>query len=630
MKPPPRPVQQLLTEGIALLQQGQFVAGEAAMLAILKRDPRNFDALHLAGVAAAQLGRHEEGANRIRRALAINSRSAAAHGNLGSALFRLGRHEEALIAQDRALALDPKAANAHHNRGAVLLKLQRLDQAIAAFDYAIALKPDFAEAHNDRACALSDQKKPEEALAAYEKALSFRPDTAAYLVNVALALCGLQRHAEAMPFLDQALLIKPGDAGALIGRAQALVALGRPAEGLAVAESALVAHPGLMLGHLWRANALVQLGQPEAALIAADTARSMAPEDASTHNGYGFILGHLNRLEEALVSYDHALKLKPDDTETLWNRALALLALGRFEEGWLAYEYRNLRRKTLAARKYPQPLWWGKQALTDQRLYVYWEQGLGDTIQFARYVLLAAAAGAQVTFSVQEPLRRLFKEFDPAVTIIGQNDEPAAFDLHCPLLTLPLAFGTTLRTIPAFPRGYLRVPAEDAARWAARLPSGRRRIGLVWSGSATHGNDANRSIALVRLAALIQPEDSWISLQKEVRQSDQATLRSSGLIDLSAELGDFADTAALISALDLVIAVDTSVAHLAAALGKPVWLMVPFAPDFRWLLGREDSPWYPGMRLFRQDRAGDWDGVVARIGAALSARPAYLSSPNMR
>jgi tetratricopeptide (TPR) repeat protein len=517
------------------------------------------------------------------------------------------------------LALDPKAANAHHNRGAVLLKLQRLDQAIAAFDCAIALKPDFAEAHNDRACALSDQKKPEEALAAYEKALSFRPDSAAYLVNVALALCGLQRHAEAMPFLDQALLIKPGDAGALIGRAQALVALGRPAEGLAVAESALVAHPGLMLGHLWRANALVQLGQPEAALIAADTARSMAPEDASTHNGYGFILGHLNRLEDALVSYDHALKLKPDDTETLWNRALALLALGRFEEGWLAYEYRNLRRKTLAARKYPQPLWWGKQALTDQRLYVYWEQGLGDTIQFARYVLLAAAAGAQVTFSVQEPLRRLFKDFDPAVTIIGQNDEPAAFDLHCPLLTLPLAFGTTLRTLPAFPRGYLRAPAEDAARWAARLPSGRRRIGLVWSGSATHGNDANRSIALVRLAALIQPEDSWISLQKEVRQSDQATLRSSGLIDLSAELGDFADTAALISALDLVIAVDTSVAHLAAALGKPVWLMVPFAPDFRWLLGREDSPWYPGMRLFRQDRAGDWDGVVARIGAALRA-----------
>ena len=595
------------------------MAGEAAMLAILKRDPRNFDALHLAGVAAAQLGRHEEGANRIRRALAINSRSAAAHCNLGSALFRLGRHEEALIALDRALALDPKAANAHHNRGAVLQKLQRPDQAIAAFDHAIALKPDFAEAHNDRACALSDQKKPEEALAAYEKALSFRPNSAPYLVNVALALCGLQRHAEAMPFLDQALLIKPDDAGALIGRAQVLVALGRPAEGLAVAESALVAHPGLMLGHIWRANALVQLGQPEAALIAADTARSMAPEDASTHNGYGFILGHLNRLEDALVSYDHALKLKPDDTETLWNRALALLALGRFEEGWLAYEYRNLRRKTLAARKYPQPLWWGKQALKDQRLYVYWEQGLGDTIQFARYALLAAAAGAQVTFSVQEPLRRFFKDFDSSVTIIGQNDEPAEFDLHCPLLTLPLAFGTTLRTIPAFPGGYIKAPAEDVARWSARLPSGCRRIGLVWSGSATHGNDANRSMALARLSALIQPEDAWISLQKEVRPSDQATLRSAGLIDLSAELGDFADTAALISVLDLVIAVDTSVAHLAAALGKPVWLMVPFAPDFRWLLGREDSPWYPGMRLFRQDRAGDWDGVVARIGAALGA-----------
>ena len=599
------------------------------MLAILKRESRNFDALHLAGVAAAQLGRHEEGANRIRRALAINPRSAVAHGNLASALIRLGRHEDALLSLDRALVLEPKAANAHHNRGFALMKLQRLDEAIAAFDHAIALKPDFAEAHNDRGCALSDQKKPELALAAYEKALSLRPNSAAYLVNVALGLCGLQRHAQAMPLLDRALLIKPGDAGALIGRAQVLVALGRPAEGLAVAESALAANPGLMLGHLWRANALVQLGQPEAALIAADIARSIAPEDASTHNGYGFVLGHLNRLEDALVSYDRALKLKPDDTETLWNRALALLALGRFEEGWLAYEYRNLRHKTLAARKYPQPLWWGKQALKDQRLYVYWEQGLGDTIQFARYVLLAAAAGARVIFSVQEPLRRLFKDFDPAVTIIGQNDEPAEFDLHCPLLTLPLAFGTRLETIPAFPGGYLRAPAEDVARWAARLPSGRRRMGLVWSGSAAHGNDCNRSMALARLSALVQPEDSWISLQKEVRESDRSTLRNSGLIDLSAELGDFADTAALISTLDLVIAVDTSVAHLAAALGKPVWLMVPFAPDFRWLLGREDSPWYPGMRLFRQDRAGGWDGVVARIGAALDAHPAALPSPGM-
>ncbi|MFN8984473.1 MAG: tetratricopeptide repeat protein, partial [Alphaproteobacteria bacterium] len=619
MKPPPRPKQQELQDAIALLQQGQFAAGEAALLALLKSDPRHFDALHLAGVAAAETGRLEEAINRIRRALAINPRSAAAHGNLGSTLIRLGRHEEALPSLDRALALNPDAAGTHHNRGFALMKLKRLDQAIAAFDRAIALQPDYAPAHNDRAGALSDQQRHEEALEGYRKALSLRPHSTPYLVNVALALCGLQRHAEALPLLEQALRTDPKDASALIGHAQALLALGRPADGLAAAEKALAVNPGLMAGHLWRSNALVLLGQPEAALAAADAARSIAPQDASAHRGYGFALGNLNRLEDALFSYDQALKLDPDDVETLWNKALALLALGRFEEGWLAYEYRNLRRKTRVARKYPQPLWWGKQGLKDQQLYIYWEQGLGDTIQFARYALLAAAAGAKVILSVQEPLRRIFRDFDPAVTIIGQNDEPAEFDVHCPLLSLPLAFGTRLETIPAWPNGYLKVPAEEAAHWAARLPQARRRIGLVWSGSAAHGNDANRSIALSRLSALFQPGDAWISLQKEVRANDQAALNSSGLMDLSGQIGDFADTAAIIAGLDLVVSVDTSVAHLAAALGKPVWLMVPFAPDFRWLLSREDTPWYPSMRLFRQTRAGDWDQVVARVAQALNS-----------
>ena len=312
-----------------------------------------------------------------------------------------------------------------------------------------------------------------------------------------------------------------------------------------------------------------------------------------------------------------ALKLKPDHPEAHHNRAFALLTLGRFEEGWLSYEYRNLRHKTLAARKYTKPLWWGKQPLKDQRLFVYPEQGFGDTIQFARYAMLAANAGARVALSVQNPLRRVFKDFHPGVTVIGHNEAPTEFDLHCPLLSLPLAFGTRLETIPAWPQGYLKAPAEDVARWAQRLPAGRRRIGLVWSGSTIHTNDANRSLALERLSPLFQSGDAWVSLQKEVRESDQPALQASGLFDLTAELGDFADTAALISALDLVITVDTSVVHLAAALGKPVWLMVPFSPDFRWLLKREDSPWYPSLRLFRQQRLGDWEGVIARIGAAL-------------
>ena len=618
MKQPSRAIQQQLAEAIALLQRRDFAAAQAGFLAILNRDPRNFDALHYAGVAAAQAGRLEEGADFIRRALAINPRHAAAQGNLGFALIRLGQYEEALSSLDRAVAMDPKAANAHHNRGFALLKLKRLDQSVIALDRAIALKPDNVEAHNDRACALMDQFKFEDALAGCEKALSLRPDWPPYLVNKALILFGLQRPVEALAAADAAVRIRPEDTAGLMVRAQALLALGRPAEGLATIDLALKINPELVQGYLWRSAALILLGQPDAALNVAETARKIAPQDASTHRGYGFALGNLNRVEEALVSYDDALSLQPDDREALWNRALALLVLGRFEEGWLGYEYRNLRHKTLAARKYPKPLWWGKEPLKDQRLYIYWEQGLGDTLQFARYALLAAAAGAKVVFSVQGPLLRLFKGFEPAVTVIGQNEAPTEFDLHCPLLTLPLAFGTRLETIPAWEDGYLTAPPEDVARWDQRLPAGRR-IGLVWSGSQMHANDANRSLSLAKISPLFQPGDVWVSLQKEVREADRAALESSDLVDVSAELGDFADTAALISTLDLVISVDTSVAHLAGALGKPTWVMVPFAPDFRWLLDREDTPWYPKMRLFRQSRAGDWDGVIARIGEALRA-----------
>ncbi|MFM7611908.1 MAG: tetratricopeptide repeat protein [Alphaproteobacteria bacterium] len=617
MKQPPKAISRKFAEATALLQRGEFAAARAAFGAVLKFDPRNFDALHFAGIAAAELGHLEEGEVLIRRALEINPRHAAAQGNHGSALIRLNRPDDALVSLDRAIALDPNGANPHKNRGVALMHVKRLKDAVAALDRAIVLKPDDAEAHNHRACALMDQYKLEDALAGIEKALSLRPGSPAFLVNKALVLCTLQRPAEAVEATDAALRGKPDDTSALIARTEALLALGRPEDGLSTIDRALTISPTLAQAHVWRANALILLGQPEKALLSAETARTLAPKDASAHRGYGFALGNLNRLEDAIVSYDHALKLQPDDREASWNRALALLALGRFKDGWLAYENRNLRHKTLAARKYPKPLWWGNQQLKDQRLYIYWEQGLGDTIHFARYVLLAATAGAKVAFSVQDPLRRLFKGFEPAVTVIGQNEAPTEFELHAPLLTLPLAFGTRLETIPAFEQGYLAAPAEDVARWDQRLPKGRRRIGLVWSGSQTHANDANRSLPLAKLVPLFQPGDVWVSLQKEVRDVDRAALEASGIMDVSAELGDFADTAALITSLDLVISVDTSVAHLAGALGKPTWVMLPFAPDFRWLLDREDSPWYPKMRLFRQSRAGDWDGVVARIGEAL-------------
>ena len=604
-------------EAVALLRRGDVAGAEATCLAILKRYPNHFDALHLSGLAAIQAGRLDDGVSRLNQAVTIAPKNADLHANLALALMNQGRDEDAAKSFERALALDPHAIDVGHNYGSLLLKMGRYADAIIAFDRVIARKADHADAHHQRGRALAELDRLEEAYSAYEKAHLLQPNSPDYLASMAAALCLLKRHAEALPLIQKALEIRPGFELALLCRVDALRALGQLQDSLAAAEEVIAANPQSLQGHIWRSTILMRLGQTERALQMSPASRNIAPDDPVTYINHGFILAALNRFEEALIFYDRALKLKPDHPEAHHNRAFALLTLGRFEEGWLSYEYRNLRHKTLVARRYPQPLWWGKQPLKDQRLFVYPEQGFGDTIQFARYAMLAADAGARVVLSVQNPLRRVFKDFHPGVTVIGHNEVPTEFDLHCPLLSLPLAFGTRLESIPAWPRGYLKAPAEAVTRWAQRLPVGRRRIGLVWSGSTIHTNDANRSLALERLSPLFQSGDVWVSLQKEVRESDQPALQDSGLFDLTAELVDFADTAALISALDLVIAVDTSVAHLAAALGKPVWLMVPFSPDFRWLLKREDSPWYPSLRLFRQQRLGDWEGVIARIGAAL-------------
>ncbi|MCA3309341.1 MAG: tetratricopeptide repeat protein [Roseomonas sp.] len=602
---------------IALLKQGNPAAAEAACLAVLKREPRHADALHLAGLLATQLGQLDEGINRLRRALAIKPKDAAIHGHLGLALVKGGHDAEAMVSFEKSLALNPNSPETALNYGQLLLHLGRAADAVAVFNGLIADQANYAEAHHQRGRALMELGQLEAALAAHEEALGLHPNSPDYLIGIAIALCALGRAAEALPFAEKALQLKPSFDLAMLSRAEIMLALGHRHESLAVAEEVLRAAPQTRRGRRWLGKLLMALGQPESALLVATLDCTSGNDDPVAHINHGTILTALNQLEEALLSYDRALRLKPDHAEARYNRAFTLLALGRFEDGWRDYEYRHLRPTAQSRRKFSQPIWQGRELLQDQRLLIQAEQGFGDTIQFARYGLLAAAAGADVILAVQKPLLRLFKDFHPGVLVVDEDEATAEFDLHCPMLSLPLAFGTRLETIPAWPDGYLKAPAEEAARFAARLPKGRRRIGVVWSGSTIHTNDANRSMALERLLPLFQSGDVWVSLQKEVRAADQSTFHASGLCDLTAELSDFADTASLIAALDLVIAVDTSVAHLAAALGKPVWLMLPFAPDFRWLFDREDSPWYPGMRLFRQQGLADWNGVVARISAAL-------------
>ncbi len=295
-----------------------------------------------------------------------------------------------------------------------------------------------------------------------------------------------------------------------------------------------------------------------------------------------------------------------------------MLLLGRFEQGWRQFEWRKKCGGPIAARCYPQPLWLGEEDIAGKTLFIWCEQGLGDTIQFCRYAKLAEARNAKVIMSVQEPLRGLLKQISPTIQIINQGEVPTDFDYHCPLLSLPLAFRTTLETIPAELQ-YLKADEELRVAWAARLsPKTKPRLGLVWSGRTTHPNDHNRSIELEQFIPILGSHLDWICLQKEIREKDLALLRQLGHIAFFGdELRDFSDTTALLTQMDLVVTVDTSVAHLAGAMGKPVWLLLPYDPDWRWLLDRDDSPWYPSARLFRQQEIGNWAAVIDQVANEL-------------
>jgi tetratricopeptide (TPR) repeat protein len=335
----------------------------------------------------------------------------------------------------------------------------------------------------------------------------------------------------------------------------------------------------------------------------------------------------LNRPKEALASFSRAIALEPGHADAQFNAAMLHLLLGDFRAGWKQYEWRWRRPEGAAVqRSFAQPLWLGDQPLTDKTILLHAEQGLGDAVQFIRYAPLVAARGARVLVEVPAPLKPLIEGLAGVSAVIARGEPLPAFDLHCPLLSLPLAFATELASVPgAAP--YLRAGDDRIAAWAPRLPPRRGlRVGLAWSGNPALKNDRNRSIALARLAPLWDlPDVQVIGLQREPRPDDADVLRAAPqLMNLGDDVKDFADTAAVIAQLDVVVAVDTAVAHLAGALGRPVFVLLPYAPDFRWLIARSDSPWYPTARLLRQPAIGDWEGVVADLCRELTAmtRPA--------
>ncbi len=496
----------------------------------------------------------------------------------------------------------------------------QFEQALQVLDKALQLKPDDAELWRQLGDILVQLTRYDEALLSFRRVLTLDPRHPDALYKSGALLNQFGRYAEAIAQLDLCCEVLPNHAPTRQARARTLYNLNRWEESVAEGRRAHQLEPGNAVTCNNIGTALRRLGRDEEALGWFDKALDISPSVEALDNKIGS-LTQLHRFDEIFAAYDRAKRLGLNSATTEWNVSLARLLTGDLAAGWPGHGAR-LKLPSASYPKFPQPMWLGEQDILGKTILICADEGLGDTIQFVRYVPMLAQRGARVVLAVQDPLHGLLSGMtgvSQCVPLSAMGQLPA-FELHCPVSSLPLAFGTRLDTIPSA-TSYLPSAAESRVRaWDDRL--GRRtglRVGLVWSGSRTHPYDHNRSIPLRTLSAILDVDATFVSLQKDLRPDDAAVLRERGdIVDPTADLADFSDTAALVSCLDLVITVDTSVAHLAGALGRPTWILLPHTPDYRWLLNRDDSPWYPTVRLFRQTTAGTYADVLERVRAELA------------
>jgi tetratricopeptide (TPR) repeat protein len=484
----------------------------------------------------------------------------------------------------------------------------------------LAAEPDHFDARHLLGLICHQQGRNIEALQLVSALLKAAPHSAELINNCGLIFAALTQHQVALACFESALALSADNLAALKNRAGMLKRLRQPEQALAAYE-AVLAQDARDLDALNECGGLLTaLNRPDEALAYYQRALAVAPGVVELHINKGAALVALNRHLEAFESFSAAIAIDPERAEAQYNQSLVRLRLGNFKNGWPQFEWRWKKFVGAGQQRFSgAPLWRGDAPLADKTILLLAEQGLGDSIHFMRYAPLVAALGARVVLGIQSPLQAIAGTVPGVALVAGEGEPLPPLDFHCPLLSLPLAFKTDRATVPANVP-YLRAPDERLAAWRGRVPAnGRLRVGVCWAGSAAHLNDRNRSIALARFATLLTvPGVDFVSIQKETSEAERALLRASGVVQLGAECADFADTAAILSMLDLLISVDTSVAHLGGAMGKAVALLLPFASDFRWLVDRADSPWYPTMRLYRQPAIGDWETPLDRLRQELA------------
>jgi tetratricopeptide (TPR) repeat protein len=579
---------------------GDAIAHHRRALSLL---PRDADAHYNLAVALYQDQQMEEAIAHYRQATELNPNHASAHANLGLTLYRQGNLEESVISYQRAIALKPDHLNAHNGLAVVLYHLGRLEEAMAHCQQAIALEPKFFSAYNNLGTIFQKQGKLEQAMAQYQRAIELNPNYASAYDNLGTIFQKRKDLEQAIAHYQKAIALDPHAANAYNNLGSALKDQGRLEEAIACCQKAI----------------------------------QLQPSHADAHNNLGSSLVEQGKFQAAIAHYEQAIYYKPDHVNAHLNLGIILLMLGNFQRGFVEYHWR-WRSKQCPPLRYPDALWGGSD-LTGKTILLTAEQGFGDTIQFARYAPLVAKRGGRVVIACQRPLLRLLETLPGIDQCVDRDRVNVETHFHAPLLDLPLILGTTVETIPANvpylspPTSEFQLPAPEASTLpeppqAAQKdiphtpvpepiekPYRELKIGFVWASNPDNATSKKRSCPLAHFLSLTKiPGISLYSLQKDISEADQQLLEATSAVqDLRPQLQDFADTAAAIARLDLVISVDTAVAHLAGAMGKSVWTLLPFVADWRWLLHREDTPWYPTMQLFRQPQEGDWEGVFRQV-----------------
>jgi tetratricopeptide (TPR) repeat protein len=602
---------------VQLQQNNQFNDAESIYRKIIQIDSNHIGAQTMLGMICIQRDRNEEGIQLLKSSLLKDPQQFWAHNSLGVGFLNIRQYDKACASFNRAISIEPNFIEAYFNLAKALNSLEKYEEAISNYSMSISLNSNYADAYNNRGVVyLKNLKEPEKALSDFKIYLKIIPNAWNGFYNTAQCYSELEEYEEAIKNYDRALELNPDNADIYFTRGVTYYELEEYEEAIKNYDRALELNPDNANIYSNKSIVYRSMKRYEDAFKSLDCAIKLKPDLAAAYSNRGLVHSELKQYEEAHKNYDRAIELEPTIGDAYWNKSNLKILQGCYGEGWQLFEWRwKTTFLNHQPRDFKQPLWLGQESITNKIILIHHEQGLGDSIQFSRYIpLLEKYNPKEIILESPQPLISILSSLRGNFKIITLGDPLPHFDYYCPIMSLPLAFKTALESIPS-EMPYLFADEDKISLWAEKLGLKiKPRVGLVWSGFKGHKNDRNRSLSLRQLDSIFSLPFELHSLQKEIRDHDLEVLNSCDQIHQHQdELIDFSDTAALIHHLDLIVSVDTSVAHLAGAMGKKVFLMLPYAPDYRWMDNRPDSPWYPSMRLFRQPKIDDWDSVISEM-----------------